>query len=384
MHASIVVGLQFGDEGKGVVTNYLCSQKKADETMVVRFSGGQQAGHTVIHNGIKHIFSNYGSGSLQGIDTYLSEHCTFYPRSMYIERRILLSKGIDPHIVIHPLAKLTTPYDVAYNRVNSANLSHGTCGFGVGATMKRNIESGYKLYAIDTTNSAVLHAKLESIKSYYEKLLGRPLGSKGNETKFEEILKEEMPLFLKALEEDIFFIGDYGWLERGYTNLIFEGSQGILLDMDHGIFPNVTYANTTSKNAIEICNKLGITYHLNYVTRCYQTRHGNGWMSNLTPVNLINTEEEINTTNLYQGRFRIGELDYDLLNYALKVDGIYSGNSADPYRALFVTCMDQRPGFKFKTENIKSYTDYIYVCKSPKGDIIPFATHFEPPTYVKR
>ncbi len=71
-----VIGLGFGDEGKGVVTEYLCSQDP-EHTVVVRFSGGQQAGHKVCKGDTEHIFSNFGSGTLSGCPTYWSEHCTF-------------------------------------------------------------------------------------------------------------------------------------------------------------------------------------------------------------------------------------------------------------------------------------------------------------------
>jgi adenylosuccinate synthase len=95
MEGKIIIGLGFGDEGKGITTDYLCSQYP-DGSIVVRFSGGQQAGHTVIHNGIKHVHSNFGSGTLRNIPSYFSEHCTVYPNTIKKERSVLLSKGIDP------------------------------------------------------------------------------------------------------------------------------------------------------------------------------------------------------------------------------------------------------------------------------------------------
>jgi len=168
MEASIVVGLQFGDEGKGMSTDYLCSLYPKDTTVVVRFSGGQQAGHTVIHNGIKHIHSNFGSGTLRGIPSYFSEHCCIYLNTIDTERSVLKEKGIEPKLTVHPLAKLTTPYDVAYNRIIEKINNHGSCGLGVGTTMKRHNETGYKLYAIDLVYPQLLLQKLENIKNYYK------------------------------------------------------------------------------------------------------------------------------------------------------------------------------------------------------------------------
>ena len=101
-----------------------------------------------------------------------------------------------------------------------------------------------------------------------------------------------------------------------YDNIIFEGAQGILLDMDFGFFPNVTRSNTTTKNINDIMFDYGISIKpydklkVFYMTRCYQTRHGNGFMSNenLIP-NLINTKNETTLDTSYQGRFRNSILD---------------------------------------------------------------------------
>jgi adenylosuccinate synthase len=84
MNAKIVVGLGFGDEGKGITTDWLCSQNQ--KSIVIRFSGGQQAGHTVmIGDDKKHIHSNYGSGTLRGVPSYFSEHCSIYLPTLWTE-----------------------------------------------------------------------------------------------------------------------------------------------------------------------------------------------------------------------------------------------------------------------------------------------------------
>jgi adenylosuccinate synthase len=75
--AKVVIGLGFGDEGKGICTDFLCSQNP--EAIVIRFSGGQQAAHTVLLNGKKHVHSSFASGALRGLPSYFSEHCTIHP-----------------------------------------------------------------------------------------------------------------------------------------------------------------------------------------------------------------------------------------------------------------------------------------------------------------
>lgn len=359
MKASIVLGLQFGDEGKGVTTDYLCSQDPLN-SIVVRFSGGQQAGHAVIHNGVKHVHSNFGSGTLRGVPSYFSEHCCIYPPAIREERKVLNEKGILPELMVHPLAKLTTPFDLAYNRVCDITLNHGSCGMGVGATMQRHNNTGHKVFAIDLTSPKILTQKLKMISRLYVDIIKddqRPLYMDillGEIDKFGEAIKSLPPLFAYTGYEAL----------RNYKHIIFEGSQGILLDMNHGIFPNVTYAETTSKNASEICRKIGVVPEVYYVTRCYQTRHGNGYMSSEDPVTLINNEEETNISNQWQGDFRTGELDYDLLNYALAVD---DSNTFLKEKNLVITCLDQRPDFRFDADKIDLDLKSILSSASPES-----------------
>lgn len=343
--ANIVLGLGFGDEGKGMTTDYLCSLKrrsnKNPDTVVVRFNGGQQAGHTVIRNGIKHVHSSFGCGTLQGIPTYISEHCCFYPPYIKNECDALVAKGITPILRVHPLARLTTPYDIAFNRLREYRVHHGSVGLGIGTTFTRH-NANYKLYACDLSMPPILNAKLYQVKEYYNTLL-RVDGYEELEIRYyNSIIDEEFVNFNK--KGNYFLIDDYNYLNN-FSNIIFEGAQGIMLDMDYGIFPNVTYSHTTSRNAIDICKKLEISdIHIHYVTRCYQTRHGNGWMSNEGNIKLINNEEEINIEGKWQGSFRVGELDPALIDYAISCDDNYS--SGYP-KHLHVTCLDQRPEFSF-------------------------------------
>lgn len=356
MTAQIVIGLGFGDEGKGITTDYLCSQNP--DSIVVRFSGGQQAGHTVILDGMKHVHSNFGSGTMRNIPSYFSEHCSIYLNTIDRERQVLLTKGIIPSLFVHPLVKLTTPYDVAFNRLREAEVKHGSCGLGIGTTMKRHNETGYKLFAVDLLCPKLLLEKLKQISLYYEQIV-----PKDNWIKYAEIVEKETISFNALIFGYPFEIIGYEKLKK-YSNVIFEGSQGILLDMSHGIFPHVTYAETTSKNALNICHNIGAKPELYYITRCYQTRHGNGWMSNECELNLINNEHEINKLNQWQGNFRIGELDYDLLNYSLCIDEIY----AKTYQKnLVVTCLDQRPDFLFQQEKLKTRFRNTYYSYSPES-----------------
>lgn len=349
--AKIVIGLGFGDEGKGITTDFLCNQHP--EAMVVRFSGGQQAAHTVLFEGEKHVHSSFCSGALRGLPSYFSEHCTIHPTFLFNEQEELKSKNGNTTLYIHPLAKVTTPFDVWYNRQNTKNIEHGSCGKGIGATMKRN-ESPYKLFAIDLKAPLpMLIEKLKSIANYY--------GIYNNEK-----LEKEVDYFLECINALDLKIEGYSVL-NAYNTIIFEGSQGVFLDMNHGIFPNVTYANTTSKNAIEICDSLGIkdieTY---YVSRSYLTRHGNGWMPNETTIKLENNKEETCVFNPFQKHLRFGELSVDLLIQAKYIDQIYNASKKNN---LVITCLDQfTPNIDWRI--IKNNFNKIYGSYGPESKFI--------------
>lgn len=364
MKAKITVGLQWGDEGKGTVTDYLCSHCHPDETVVVRFSGGQQAGHTVMRDDVKHVFATYGSGTLQNIPTYISEYCTFHPTFAMNEYDVLVTKGFKPHLMIHPLAKLTIPCDIEYNKIREGANKHGSCGMGVGATMKRHVESPIKIFAVDMLNPELLRVKMIGCLDYYIDKL-RELSLHLSIPSFVAKCGTELKEFMEAVKSLNYSICSYNVLDDRYENIIFEGSQGIMLDMDHGTFPNVTYGHTTSRNAIEICDILGIDERntdIYYVTRCYQTRHGNGWMSQEQTMQLVNNEEETNQYNQWQGSFRVGELDYKLLKYALECDDAYS---YDCRKNIVITCLDQRPDFNFDVRNLSCRFANCFESHSP-------------------
>lgn len=318
-----VIGLGFGDEGKGMFVDYLCSHNP--DSIVIRFSGGHQAGHTVVKDGVRHIFSNFGSGTLRGNKTYWSKHCTVEPVSLFNEFDVLLNigkyaKGIYPVIYIDDRCPVTTPFEILKNRSLEATNKHGSCGVGFGATIDRE-EKFYSLRFIDLYYPDILKAKMNVLKDYYN---------------FDVDLEEffyvcnSIPKFdnIKRILGAPF--------ARDY---IFEGSQGLLLDQHMGFFPNVTRADTGSKNLPD-----DIEYYL--VTRAYQTRHGNGFMTNeyIPFFEIKANPNETNVTHEYQGKFRRTMLDVSLLEYAIRSD---KKIALSDKKNLVITCLDHMKEWKF-------------------------------------
>lgn len=340
MKIDIVIDLGFGDSGKGNVVNALSTK----ETLVVRFNGGQQSGHTVIENGHRHVFSSFGSATLKGAKTYISKFCTIDPVVMDIERKVL---GFYPKLYLDADAMITTLYDVWKSKSDEHLNKHGSTGMGVGATIDRN-KSHYSLRVRDLFYPDILRFKLDMIKRFY----GGHIILPGNE-KLAEIAKADEYFIKKAIGmvnqytvvESIRDIPDF------HKHLLFEGAQGIMLDMDHGFFPHVTYSNTTSKNVITLISEwftegvlipktLFETINTYYVTRIYQTRHGIGPMTHEgLPDGYIYNPDETNKNDGIQGEFRYGMLDINMLKYALEIDSKF--NSWDDNKKLVMTCMDQ-------------------------------------------
>ncbi len=244
----VVIGSSYGDEGKGLTTSFLCNEyiKNGGKPLVIRMNAGSQAGHTVHHNGYRHIFANFGSGTLQGVPTFWSEYCTISPIGILNEFNALHEAGLKPKLYIHPLCAVTTPYDRQFNCHVEKNNLHGSCGMGFGQTIQRQ-EDYYKLFVQDLFFENVLEQKLNNIRNYYAKKYSI-------EPKFlDDFLKVDINDFIQVIKRIKYFINvDDGNQLLTTHDLVFEGAQGILLDQDFGFFPNVTRSNTTSKNALEI------------------------------------------------------------------------------------------------------------------------------------
>jgi len=344
--AFIVVGLGYGDEGKGIATDFLCS--KYPHSLVIRFNGGHQAGHAVVNDkGEKHIFSNFGAGTLRNIPTFWSKFCTFCP-PYFIEE--LYQLDIKPKFYIDKNCPITTHYDILYNRlseISQKDKRKGSCGVGIGATVDRN-KNGVTFSINDLLNEAMVAKKLKQIRTYYRTLVNietnfnyDDFDHEENDKIFLDSIKElkllvTEQIFNPTTEKEIF-------TKKTWQYLIFEGAQGIMIDQNFGTKPYITKSNTTSQNAISIIKRNNVDCEVDmfYVTRCYQTRHGNGYFKPPhKKFKLINNSDETNIENQYQGILRANFIDVDDLNYAISCDKIFSECANNN---ILITCLDHLP-----------------------------------------
>lgn len=344
--ALIVVGLGYGDEGKGLTTDYLCLNNS--KSIVIRYNGGHQAGHCVkTKEGRRHVFSNFGAGSFRNTPSYWSSFCTFEP-AYFVEE--LYQLDFEPKIYIDKNCPITTHYDVLFNRAietTNGDKRNGSCGVGYGATIDRQKIPEVSLLFSDILDINILQQKLSVIREYYRTRMSLETAFVFDSFSHDEedflyisSVKEIYNLVSKNIVIPVFEKEIFSERMKWET-FIFEGAQGILLDESFGTKPHITKSNTTSKNALSILARhSGINFEtaIYYVTRAYQTRHGAGpFREKNIDFILHNNDNETNTTNEYQGEFRTNYLDIDELNYALKCDNTFSKGIA---KNLIITCLD--------------------------------------------
>lgn len=368
-NCSIVIGSLWGDEGKGHMTDILCNTLN---TLNVRFNGGAQASHTVVTpDGKRHAFRHFGAGTFAGATTYLSEHFIVNMPAFVKERNELCDEfAMSPTVFVNPECIVTTPWDVYINQAIESKRGinrHGSCGFGINETVVRSRNEQYKITVCDLLFKEELVTKLTAIRDEYVHLR---LKEEYNTTvdklpkKYAKLLSDEknIDMFLFYAEEflrNVKILGDC--VLRRFSNVVFEGAQGLLLDQNNvEYFPHVTTSNTGIKNVMDILTKNN--YHGNvdiyYMSRCYMTKHGAGPLKNeVFNKPYCKVEDLTNVTNEFQGQLRYSYLDFDILTKEIVKDLTNLRVKANVNVVL--TCLDQlEDRFKFVdngfTKTIKS------------------------------
>lgn len=333
-NVKVVIGANFGDEGKGLMTNYFCTEaiNKKESCIVALCNGGAQRGHTVVTpNGIRHVFHHFGSGTLVGAHTYLSEKYILNPMTFRKEYEELEAMGFTPRVYAHPFCMWSTPYDMILNQIvedSRGNERHGSCGMGIWETIKRY--EAKEMYPLRWFNKKPFHDKIDFLQclrdTYFKERLSKI--NFDNWTEWEDIWNSAN--LIKNFVSDIEFMCNHiTWTNdrvlQKYQNVIFENGQGLLLDQNRTEYgDNTTPSNTGVKNPHEIINKIlpNANVEVCYVTRTYLTRHGAGKFDEECDKTEINAtmEDKTNVPNKYQGSIRYGKLDVSALLKRIQYD----------------------------------------------------------------
>ncbi len=311
MKARIVIGANFGDEGKGLMTDYLCAHEGAG--VVVRFNGGAQAGHTVVTpDGDRHVFRHFGSGSLLEIPTFLSQFFVCNPILFFAERQQLIELGYHPTVFAHPDCLITTFADMLINQIRETKRGaarHGSCGIGFHETIQRSTVKELKITMGDLWNGS---SRLESqVAEICDKYARYRVGEAFNEP-------EAAEKFLECCREFAQEVHPAGIGQC--KDPVFEGAQGLCLDQNNKEFyPHLTHSNTGMRNVEVLCAQAGITEkEIYYVSRTYLTRHGAGPLPKEDAS--MSFEDETNFPTRFQGSLRFAPLDYRSLMERCKAD----------------------------------------------------------------
>jgi adenylosuccinate synthase len=329
--AVAVVGLGFGDEGKGSVVEALA--KPAKDCLVVKFSGGAQSAHNVVlEDGRHHTFAQFGSGTFSGAKTLLSQHMLVNPLALMEEKRHLESLGVSLEGLMHVdyAALVTNPFQVAANRLRemsrNPNSKHGSCGMGIGETMADleshpdlalrvgNLFSGKDVREILHESRRLKCAEMAAFVAMADLYDSPEWAMLMDEGAVDACVPRycDFADWVETVDES--FLHD---VLRKDGLVLFEGSQGVLLDQDYGFFPYVTRSNVTFNNALDLLN--GHTVTKMGVIRTYLTRHGMGPFPTEDPK--LHYAENHNNFGRWQGSFKQGHFDAVLFDYAVRALG---------------------------------------------------------------
>ena len=272
----IIIGTQWGDEGKGKIVDWLTDRVKA----VVRFQGGHNAGHTLVIDGRKTILHLIPSGALHdGVECLVGNGVVLSPPALLEEIESLEKAGIDirSRLRISAACPLLLPVHVALDQAREharGARAIGTTGRGIGPAYEDKV-ARRSLRADDWFHPERLADKLRELLEYHNFMLTRfynQAGINANES------LDELLSWGELLRPMVIDVGArLEALRRQGADLLFEGAQGALLDIDHGTYPFVTSSNTTAGGAA--CGSGVGPRDFDYVlgiTKAYSTRVGNG------------------------------------------------------------------------------------------------------------
>ena len=272
----VVLGTQWGDEGKGKIVDLLTERVDA----VVRFQGGHNAGHTLVCDGVKtvlhlipsgilreNVLCCIGNGVVLAPDALLKEIAELEERSVPVRERLRLS----------PACPLILPYHVALDQAREARRGEGkigTTGRGIGPAYEDKV-SRRGLRLGDLQDAARFERKLREVMEYHNFQLTNYYGAEAVDV--DEVLTTTLKMGEQLLPMMADVTAMLHQLRADSRNILFEGAQGSLLDIDHGTYPFVTSSNTTA-GGTATGSGFGPLY-LDYVlgiTKAYTTRVGSG------------------------------------------------------------------------------------------------------------
>jgi adenylosuccinate synthase len=272
----VVLGTQWGDEGKGKVVDLLTDTAK----YVVRYQGGHNAGHTLVINGEKTVLHLIPSGVLrENVKCLIGNGVVLCPKALMTEMKMLEERGVPvrERLLISDACPLILPYHNALDAAREAargSKAIGTTGRGIGPAYEDKV-ARRGLRVGDLFNAETFASKLKEIMEYHNFALVHYY--KAEPVNYEQVLADVLAVreVIISMVADIAELLDQARIAG--EKIMFEGAQGTLLDIDHGTYPYVTSSNTTAGGVSTGCGfgPCNIDYVLG-ITKAYTTRVGSG------------------------------------------------------------------------------------------------------------
>jgi len=324
MDAQVIIGANYGDEGKGTVTARITKQYLGN-TLNVMTNGGAQRGHSILTPDGSITYQHFGSGTYHGADTFYCSHFILNPMQFAEEWDTLIVK---PNAFRDPKCLWTTPWDMMANRIEGeVKKSFASCGMGIWNTIRRSKKIYMPFDKFMSLSRKEQELFLRKVRSFYENHI--EFSSFWKNVWYDYDIEDH---FLK----DCQFMKDHtvsGTIKEllalkslcinNYDNIVFENGQGLLLKDTGFDTYDTTPSDTGATYALDIIKDLkgsGLDLDpvLHYVTRPYLTRHGDGLLKGETERERVSgrvQEDRTNHWNSNQGEFRYGKLDIaDLKN----------------------------------------------------------------------
>jgi adenylosuccinate synthase len=352
-----VLGLGFGDEGKGAVVDAVARRRGA--ALVVRFNGGPQAAHHVVApDGAVHCFAQFGAGTLAGARTFLSRFMLVEPRALAREADALARLGVAAplrRVTVDRRCPVVTPFHRLIGRaeeLSRGTARHGSCGMGVGAAWRdaNNPEVPTIRFAALTGDRSALRRQLRQIQliklDRAEQLADArpdaPLAPLLAELARRDLVDATVDAWtaiaaeLDADEGDAF----HHVLKDSPGRVVFEGAHGALLDAELGFFPYCTPSRVAFAPAERLAAEVpgGLEPLRLGVLRAHATRHGPGPFVSEHPELVARLPEPHNPTGEWQGPMRVGWFDAVAGRLGLAIAGRVDG--------LVVTHLDRFAGWE--------------------------------------
>ncbi|WP_302080300.1 adenylosuccinate synthase [Salinibaculum rarum] len=329
-----IVGAQLGDEGKGGIVDLFGDA--AD--VVARYQGGDNAGHTVVHQGEEYKLSLVPSGAIRGKVGILGNGCVVNLRTLFDELDTLRERGLDPDVRVAERAHAIMPYHRVLDGIEEEaksddDLEAGTTGRGIGPTYEDKVgRRGIRIG--DLLDPDVFRERLEYVVPQKRALVEDVFGMEAGEEFDIDTLHEEFSEYGRRLREENMTVNAGEFLADsidGGDNVVLEGAQGTSIDIDHGIYPYVTSSNPTAGGA---CTGTGLgpttigQGEIVGIIKAYLSRVGTGPLP--TELKGDDTQEELAEYIREEGGEygtvtgrprRVGWLDMPMLRHAARASG---------------------------------------------------------------